>query len=262
MEKTVNNRLREKQVLVGQWVSLNDPAVAEALSQTGHDFLLIDGEHGPLGESELPNLLRAASGGTASCIYRVRENSEQLIKMGLDLGAAGIMVPRVNSAAEAQMAVNAAKYPPLGKRGIGPWRASNYYKNVSDYVATANQTTTLILQIEDTVAIENLDEILAVDGIDALYIGPADLSASMGLFGQQEHPDFLAAVKTVSSKCEVAGMPLGFDTRDSDHLADLANQGFQLLTLGSDIDYLISGATSLAAEIKDKLGSRNSNLDS
>lgn len=250
MKQTINQKLAAGDTLIGQWISISDPAVVEALASTGHDFLLLDGEHGPLGESELPNLLRAAKGGTAKCIYRVRENSENRIKLGLDLGADGIMVPKVNSASEAQQAVDAAKYPPLGKRGIGPWRASNYYQNFADYVATANETTTLILQIEDTVAIDNLDEILAVDGVDALYIGPADLSAAMGLFGQQGHPDFVAAVETVRSKCQAAGMPLGFDTRDATHLAELAGKGFQILTLGSDIDYLIRGAKSLAAEIR------------
>ena len=253
MDTSLNNRLSNGETLIGQWISLSDPAVVEALAYTGHDFLLIDGEHSPLGESELPNLLRGAKGGPASCIYRVRENSEQLIKMALDLGADGVMVPRVSSAAEAQRAVNAAKYPPLGKRGISPWRASNYFQDFSNYVASANETTTLILQIEDSVAINNLDEILAIKGIDALYIGPADLSASLGLFGQQSHPDFLAAVESVRSRCAAAEMPLGFDTRDVDHLAKLASQGFQLLTLGSDIGYLIDGARSLAAEIKTKL---------
>ena len=250
MSKTINDRLSNRETLIGQWISLSDPAVVEALVHTGHDFLLIDGEHSPLGESELPNLLRAAKGGNAACIYRVRENSEHLIKMALDLGADGVMVPRINSAAEAQHAVNAAKYLPLGKRGIGPWRASNYYQNFSEYVASANETTALILQIEDTVAISNLDAILEVNGIDALYIGPADLSASMGLFNQREHPDFLAAIETVRSKCEAAGIPLGFDASDVAHLKELSSQGFQLLTLGSDIDYLISGASALAAEIR------------
>ncbi|MFK7802591.1 MAG: HpcH/HpaI aldolase/citrate lyase family protein [Anaerolineae bacterium] len=255
MNQTINTRLKNKETLIGQWVSLSDPAVVEALAHTGHDFLLLDGEHAPIGESELPNLLRAAKGGSAKCIYRVRENSENRIKMGLDLGVDGIMVPRVSNAAEAQQAVNAAKYPPLGKRGIGPLRASNYYQNFAEYVATANETTTLILQIEDVAAIDHLDDVLAVKGVDALYIGPADLSASMGLFGQQGHPDFVAAVETIRAKCAASDMPLGFDTRDVNHLAELSGQGFQVLTLGSDIAYLISGAKSLAADIREALGS-------
>ena len=253
MNRNLNPQLQKGETLIGQWISLSDPAVVEALANSGHDFLLIDGEHSPIGESELANLLRATQGGTSAIIYRVRENSESLIKMALDLGVDGVFVPRVNTAAEARYAVNAAKYSPVGKRGIGPWRASDYYQNMGEYIETANQNTTLILQIEDIEAVGNLDAILAVPGFDAAYIGPADLSASMGIYGQFEHPDFVAAVETVRTKCKAAGMPLGFDTRDVAHLKHLADQGFQVLTLGSDIDYLISGAQALASQIRQAL---------
>ena len=253
MSETINQKLNNGQTIIGQWVSLSDPAVVEAMVQTGFDFLLIDGEHSPIGESELANLLRAGQAGDSAVIYRVRENSESLIKMALDLGVDGVFVPRVNSPAEAEQAVAAAKYPPLGKRGVGPWRASNYFQNMDEYVGTANHTTTLILQIEDIAAVEQIDDILAVEGIDAVYIGPADLSASLGILGQQEHPDFVAAVDRVAEACQAAGTPLGFDTQNTDHLAQLAKRGFQILTLGMDLDYIISGAKGLSAEIQSKL---------
>ncbi|MEM8856940.1 MAG: aldolase/citrate lyase family protein [Chloroflexota bacterium] len=253
MSETINQKLSNGQTIIGQWVSLSDPAVVEAMAQTGFDFLLIDGEHSPIGESELANLLRAGQAGDSAIIYRVRENSESLIKMALDLGVDGVFVPRVNSPTEAEQAVAAAKYPPLGKRGVGPWRASNYFQNMDEYVTTANEATTLILQIEDIAAVEQIDEILAVEGIDAVYIGPADLSASLGILGQQEHPDFVAAIDQVAEACQAAGTPLGFDTQNADHLAQLAKQGFQILTLGMDLDYIISGAKGLSAEIRSKL---------
>ena len=253
MSKNLNRRLKNKEVIIGQWISLSDPAVVEALANTGHDFLLIDGEHSPIGESELANLLRGAKAGKSAIIYRVRENNEGLIKMALDLGVDGLLIPRVNTASDAQAAVNAAKYHPLGKRGVGPWRASNYYQNFSEYVSTANGATTLILQIEDADGVENLEEILAVDGFDAAYIGPADLSASMGIFGKFDHPEFIHTVETIRQKCAAAGIPLGFDTQNITHLTDLANRGFQILTLGSDMGYLIEGAQTLAADVKKAL---------
>ncbi|MEM7345710.1 MAG: aldolase/citrate lyase family protein [Chloroflexota bacterium] len=249
----LNAKLDKGDTLIGSWVSLSDPAVVEALCSTGFDFLLLDGEHSPIGESELANLLRAAQGSDTAIIYRVRENSEQLIKMALDLGVDGVFVPRVNSAEEARQAVAAAKYPPLGKRGVGPWRASNYYQTMDSYLETANATTTLILQIEDKEAINNLDEILAVDGFDAAYIGPADLSASMGLYGQATHPEFVATIETIIARCQAAEMPLGMDTRDVSHLSEMSAKGMQILTLGMDLLYMIDGATALSSEIRSTL---------
>ncbi len=249
----LNQRLQNKEVLIGQWISLNDPAVVEALANTGYDFLLVDGEHAPLGESELANILRGAKGGQSAVVYRVRENSESLIKMALDLGADGVMVPQINSAADAQNAVNAAKYPPLGKRGVGPWRASDYFQNFDEYVSQANEITSLMLQIESVEAVNNLDQILGIKGFDAAYIGPADLSAALGVFGQFDHPDFVTAVETIVEKCLAAEIPLGFDTSGVAHLAGLANRGFQILTLGSDIQFLIDGAKGLSAEIRQAL---------
>ncbi len=251
---SLNSSLKNKEVVIGQWISLSDPAVVEALAETGYDFLLIDGEHSPIGESELANLLRATKGGDCATIYRVRENSESLIKMSLDLGVDGVLVPRVNTAAEAQKAVDAAKYPPMGKRGVGPWRASGYYQNFDTYINSANTSTTLILQIEDIEAVNNLDEILAVGGFDAAYIGPADLSSSMGILGQFDDPRFKTAVSKVVAKCQAVGMPLGFDTQNVTHLTKLAQDGFQILTLGSDMQYLIDGAKNLSAEIRQSLG--------
>lgn len=251
----LNVRLANGDVVIGTWVSLSDPAVVEALSGTGFDFLLVDGEHAPIGESELANLLRAAQGGKTAVIYRVRENSEALIKLALDLGADGVFVPRVNSAAEAARAVAAAKYPPLGQRGVGPWRASQYYQNMSDYMAQANTKTTLILQIEDITAVNVVEEILAVAGFDAAYIGPSDLSASMGLFGQFDHPDFVAAIDRVIAACQAANMPLGMDTQGVAHLGDMAGKGMQILTLGMDLSYMIEGARALSTQIRQVLPS-------
>ncbi|MGB1252110.1 MAG: HpcH/HpaI aldolase family protein, partial [Candidatus Promineifilaceae bacterium] len=206
--------------------------------------------HAPIGESELGNILRAAKGSETAIVYRVRENQEGLIKMALDLGVDGVFVPRINSAAEAQSAVNAAKYPPLGQRGVGPLRASNYYQNAIDYVTNANRDVTLILQIEHKDAIETLDQILRVKGYDALYVGPADLSASYGVFPDIGHEHVMAAIARVMAWCAKSGMPSGMDTSSAAHLSQMAKAGMQVLTLGGDLDYLLNGARALSAEIR------------
>lgn len=254
MNKSLNQRLAERDTLIGTWVSIAAPEVTEILCQTGFDFLLVDGEHAPIGESELGNILRAAKGSNTAIIYRVPANQEHLIKMALDLGVDGVFVPRVSNASQAQAAVDAAKYPPLGKRGVGPLRASNYYQNAIEYVMTANRDVTLILQIEDKEAIETLDQILRVKGYDALYVGPADLSASYGVFPDTSHEDVLAAISRVIAWCAKAGVPSGIDASSVSHLNQMVKAGMQILTLGGDLQYLLDGAKGLSAEIRLELG--------
>ena len=250
MKKSLNQRLAERETLIGTWVSIAAPEVTEILCQTGFDFLLIDGEHSPIGESELGNILRAAKGSETAIVYRVRENQEGLIKIALDLGVDGVFVPRINSAADAQSAVNSAKYPPLGQRGVGPLRASNYYQDAVDYVANANRDVALILQIEHKDAIETLDQILRIKGYDALYVGPADLSASYGVFPDIGDEHVMAAIARVMAWCAKAGIPCGMDTSSVAHLNQMADAGMQILTLGGDLDYLLNGARALSAEIR------------
>ena len=247
MTVNLRQRLHDNMTIIGSWYSLTDPAAMELLSQSSFDFLLVDGEHTHIGEAHLPGLLRAAKGNHTATLYRVRENSAGIIKMALDLGVDGLFVPQVNDAAAAKRAVAAAKYPPVGSRGVGPHRVSNYYENLADYYVTANGSNTLILQIEHIDAVNALDEILAVPGYDALFIGPADLSASMGYFPDTGHPEVQAVIKEVVRAGVAAGIPVGIDAAGGDHIREMATLGVQIFTLGMDIAYLQEGAEATAA---------------
>ncbi len=250
MGTLLKEKLAHGQTVFGTWVSLADPACTEILSQSGFDFLLIDGERAPIGEESLRNMVMAAKGNDAAIIYRVRQNNEALIKIALDLGVDGLFIPMVNSAADAKQAVSATRYPPLGKRGVGPWRASNYFENMWEYIAQANEHVTLIIQIEDVQAVENIDEILAVPGFDVAFIGPADLTASLNLLPDTQHPEVTALIERVAAKCQAAKIPLGIDAAGPDHIRAMSNLEIQLFTYGMDISYLIEGARGALAEAK------------
>jgi 4-hydroxy-2-oxoheptanedioate aldolase len=236
---TLKTRLAAGQCVVGAWLSLADPACAEALSRQGFDFLVIDGEHAPFSPESLRALLMAATGSPTDVIVRVPVNDLVPIKMALDLGAAGIVVPMVNSAEQARRAVSAARYPPAGARGIGPWRASTYYQHMMDYVMAANDLISLIIQIEHTDALAALDDILAVPGYDAVLIGPADLTASLGLLPDTAHPHVQAAIHRIAAACRAAGMPFG---ADGPHNVALRAHGATFFTVGMDVSFLIESA--------------------
>ena len=248
MSQRLKQKLAAGKAIIGTWVSLADPAVVEILAQSDFDFLLLDGEHSPISEDTLKVHLMAAARfkKETAIIYRVRANQEPLIKSALDLGVDGLFVPMVNNAADAKRAVDATRYPPLGKRGVGPWRASNYFEELGDYVANATDQVTLFLQIEDAQALPNLDEILAVPGFDAAFIGPADLTSSLYLFPDTQHPKVLDKIAYITAACQRANIPLGIDAASADHITEMRQKGLQIFTFGMDTSYLIDGARQTA----------------
>jgi len=233
-------------MVVGTWLSIPDVAVVEILAQAGFDYLLIDGEHAPIDPSRLAPLVIAAERRQCPVIYRVRVNSADLIKMALDVGVAGIMVPMVETPEEAAAAVAAAKYPPDGRRGIGPWRASNYYRDFTTYLSTANASTAVVLQIESAAAVDHAERIAAVPGVDALFVGPADLSGSMGIEVGKLDPRLIDALKRVVAAGRNSGCGLGIDAASNERLETFAAMGFRLFTFGVDTDYLASGSQGAA----------------
>jgi 4-hydroxy-2-oxoheptanedioate aldolase len=198
----LKRRLKAGETTVGAWLSFAESAVAEIMAGTGYDWILIDTEHAPFGPEGLQAVLTAFHGRPSVPIVRVPWNSPVYIKQVLDLGAEGVLVPMVMTADEARAAVAACKYPPEGIRGFGPRRASDYYRRVEAYVASANESVLVALQIEHIDAVGRVDEILAVPGIDVVCLGPNDLSGSMGLLGQIEHP---SVVKAITRVLEAAG---------------------------------------------------------
>ncbi len=193
----LKRRLQAREVTIGAWISFAESAVAEIMAGTGFDWILIDTEHAPFSPEGLQTVLTAFNGRESVPIVRVPWNNPAVIKQALDLGAGGVLVPMVNTPDEGPAAVASCPYPPEGIRGFGPRRASDYYRRVAEYVASANESVIVALQIEHIEAIKSIADIAAVPGIDVICLGPNDLSGSMGLLGQIEHPSVVDAIHRV-----------------------------------------------------------------
>ncbi len=248
MKNPLKRKLKKREVVIGTFVGLGHPDVTEWLSKLGFDWLLLDAEHGPLGFETLQRMMQSMNGTSCIPIVRPQWNDLVVIKRVLDLGAYGVLVPWVNSKEEAENAVRACRYPPEGLRGYGPRRAGMFDPN---YYATANEEILITVQIETEKALKNLDEILSVEGIDACYIGPSDLSCSLG-FGippKWDEPRYLAAFDRVLEAAERHGKPAGmFATLDNIQWA--IEKGFRFNTVGNADAFLIRGAEMALAKAR------------
>ncbi len=229
--------LKKKEVSFGGYISIGHPDVAEIIGGIGFDWVLFDTEHAPLEVATVQNLLQAMRFSKSVPLMRVPWNDMVMIKRALDIGTQGIVVPWVNSKEDAARAVRSIRYPPEGLRGYGPRRASIVYP---DYVPTANREIFLGIQIETQDAVENIDEILSVEGIDATFIGPNDLSLSLGVFGKWDHPKYTSALKTIleaSIRNNVTPgvlSPLEWQKR--------LKEGFRMIMIAPDVSLLQEGA--------------------
>lgn len=244
-------KLKSRKPMIGVWLQIPHPVVAETIAQSGADFLLVDGEHGPMPPDALLSVLPAIDRFQMPTLYRVRTNATDLIKGALDAGVSGVMVPMVNSAAEAKAAIDAAKYPPLGRRGAGPWRASNYYQDEARYLAEANESIPLVLQIETKEGVAALDEIAALPGIAALFVGPYDLCLSMGLEPGKLHPELIAIYKRMAAAAKKHGFALAIDVASTSYIAPYRELGFSLFTHGLDMQFLLDGSRQVTKTFKD-----------
>lgn len=235
--------------LIGTLVSLNSPEVIEILIKAGFDWLFIDAEHSPLDAGSLQKLLQAA-GPHFPCVIRVPDHSEMWIKRALDIGAAGIIVPQVNTAEQAKKIVGYAKYAPEGNRGVGLARAHGYGFEMEDYINQANDSIAVIVQAENILAVENIDAIAEIKGVDAVLIGPYDLSASMGKLGQVTDPEVAAAIDNVTSSCRERGVCLGIFGLSADAVENYVNRGFTLLTVGIDAVFLGNEAKNTVEKVR------------
>jgi 2-dehydro-3-deoxyglucarate aldolase len=243
-------RLKRGEPLRGTMVTLASAASAEVLASLGFDWLFIDGEHGPLETRELLAILQAVSHKTA-CIVRVPEAAEVPIKKVLDLGAHGIIVPQVNTPEQAANVVRWARYAPEGARGVGLARAHGYGVTFREYVTAANRDIAVIVQAEHARAVENIEAIVRVPGVDAVLLGPYDLAASLGKMGEIDHPDVVAAIGRVTDVCMAAGMPLGYFGVTAAAVRPYAARGYTLLVAGVDTLYLANGAKALLKELRE-----------
>ena len=249
--KIFKDKLRQGQLCLGAWVTLTDPVVPEVMSHLGYDFMLIDIEHAPLTMDTLQMMLLMIQRGGTTALVRLSGNDPIVIKQTLDVGADGIIVPMVLNADEAQRAVSAAKYPPDGIRGFGPRMASDFYRNAASYAREANDQTVVIVQIEHIEAVNNLDEILKVPGLDGVFVGPADLSFSMGIPMQWEHPDLIEKIKLVAEKAHAAGIPVGGAVDDTlEETMRWISWGMQFVTLGLDWMFMKDKATEMMDAVR------------
>jgi 2-keto-3-deoxy-L-rhamnonate aldolase RhmA len=229
LKNILKEKLRNGENAVGTFVELGHPDITDILSHTGFDWLLIDGEHSPMGYETMERMLQSMAGTDCTPIIRPEWNDPVVIKRILDIGAHGIVVPWINSKGEAEASVAAARYPPEGIRGWGPRRAS---RHDPDYKKTANSEILVAVQVETQKSLDNLDEILGVDGIDACYIGPWDLSNNLG-FGvppNYENKEFVTAIETVLRIANDHGKPAGMWT-NLENVGWAVQKGFRFNTV-------------------------------
>jgi len=234
--------------LVGMWVCSASPLLAEVAAGAGLDWLLIDMEHSANTLETVQLQLQAVAAYPVTPVVRAPFNDPVAIKQILDLGAQNIIVPMVSSAAEARAAVAATRYPPEGVRGVGSALArSARWNRVDDYLRDSALHTSLTVQIETVAGVDAAAEIAAVDGVDAVFVGPSDLSASMGLLGQQTHPDVVAAVERVFAAAHGAGTPVGVNAFDPAAADAYLVAGADFVAVGADVALLARASEALAA---------------
>jgi 4-hydroxy-2-oxoheptanedioate aldolase len=234
--------LREGKYAAGSWVSLCSPLGAEIMGLAGFDWLLIDMEHGAGDYQTLLGQLQAiGSAGEATPIVRVQWNDPVVVKRVLDLGAQGVMVPGIKTVEDARTAVASIKYPPEGIRGIAGVRASRFGQDPT-YLKEANDNIAMFLQIEMAEAVESVEEILSVPGIDVCFIGPNDLAAALGYTGEMTHPEVQAAIKKVEDVANAKGIVLGSVSRNWEQAKALVDKGYRAVSIMGDIPLLVQGA--------------------
>jgi 4-hydroxy-2-oxoheptanedioate aldolase len=250
VETTFRSALAEaKRPLAGMWVCSGSPLVAELCAGSGLDWLLVDAEHSPNGLESILAQLQAVNGYPVQVMVRPPVNDTVLIKQYLDLGVQNLLIPMVNSVDEAEAAVAATRYPPQGVRGVGSALArAARWNRVPDYLARAGETISVTVQIESTAAVDAVADILKVDGVDAIFIGPSDLAASMGLLGQQEHPEVRAAVEHCLAAAKAAGKPAGVNAFNPDTAHHYLDNGANFILVGADVALLARGSEALAKQ--------------
>lgn len=247
-------RLRAGEPLEGAWAMIGNPVSVEVLAGAGFDFVVIDGEHSENAIDDLAGMVRAvdAVGTDTAPVVRVSEGNRAEIRRALDFGPKGVVVPQIESADEAREAVAAARYPPDGVRGVAGGRASGYGADLAEYVDTANETVATILQVETKGALDDIDEIVAIDGLDALFVGPADLSARLGAFGDFESAAFRDAIDRIVEAAGAAGVPVGtLATSPANVAPRWTDWGMDFLVTGTDVGYLLEGAAVYRERLAD-----------
>ncbi|NBZ87990.1 aldolase/citrate lyase family protein [Stagnihabitans tardus] len=243
-------RLAAGDTVHGCWLGMAEPYLAEMAGTAGFDWLLIDGEHAPNDLRSISAQLAVLRGGPADAVVRVPVGEAWMIKQVMDAGAQSLMVPMVETGAQAQAIYEATRYPGAGVRGIGSSLArASMFSDVADYLKTADEQVCLILQVESRKALENLDDILAVPA-DCVFVGPSDLAADMGHLGGAGHPEVKAAVFDTLRRIRAAGKAAGVLTTDEAYIAEAKVAGANFVGVGIDVLLYVQAMRSLAARYK------------
>jgi 4-hydroxy-2-oxoheptanedioate aldolase len=238
--------LARGELQIGLWSSLCSPIVAEIIGYSGFDWILVDTEHSPNEPPAVLAQLQALQAGTATPIVRPAWNDPVLLKRLLDIGAQAVLVPFVQNAEEAAKAVAACRYPPAGIRGITMSGRGSRYGRVPDYLKRADAEICVLVQVETGEALSQLEAIASVDGVDGVFIGPADLSASLGHIGNPGHPEVQEAIKGAAARLTAIGKPAGILTASEADARRYIEWGYRFVAVGSDLGLLTKHADALA----------------
>ncbi|MCX5749183.1 MAG: aldolase/citrate lyase family protein [Candidatus Saganbacteria bacterium] len=250
--ENLKKRLGEKKLTVGSWIQIPDTFTAEIMAKSGFDWLAIDMEHGLIDMKDVFRLIQVIDLAGSVPLVRLNVNDASTIRRVMDAGAAGVIVPMVNSADDAQKAVEAVKYPPQGKRSFGLGRAHGYGRKFKEYISASNSRSILVVQIEHIDAVRNLDEILEIKGIDAVIIGPYDLSGSMGIPGKFNDTKFIKVIGEISKKVKSKKIALGFHLVQpgAGELNKKIKEGFTFIAYGMDTIYLSNALSNAVNDIR------------
>jgi len=249
-ENAFKRKLKEGAKQPGLWLTLESPNATEVLAGSGYDWLLLDMEHTTLDASGVADHIRAAVNGTAELAVRVPWNEPIVVKRLLDAGIRTLMFPAVQSAAEAKAAVAATRYPPQGIRGVAGNNRANSFQRITDYPDTYQQQQCVIVQLESPKAIAAIEEIGAVDGVDALFIGPNDLAANMGLYGKPGAPEVKAVIAESIGRIRKTGKGAGILNYNIAEARDLFKAGYDFIAVNSDLVILARRSEAILAEVK------------
>ena len=248
----LKQRISERGPQFGCWLEMFSPIAAEVVAQAGYDFVLIDLEHGPGSYLDAIALMQAIQGRDCAPVMRVPSNDEVALKRALDTGVAGVMVPAVNTAAEAEAAVAACHYPPRGRRGMAAAivRGADYGLRAAEYIESAGEALLVMCQIESAEAVENVTAIAGIEGVDMLFVGPFDLSANLGHLGEPDHPEVRAKIARVEAAAQAAGKRLGAIPTPERSAAELVAAGYELIVVDADVLLLREGARASLATLR------------
>jgi 2-keto-3-deoxy-L-rhamnonate aldolase RhmA len=243
LAQNLKSKLRSGQLCLGAWITLNSTTVPDILKNLGYDWFVFDTEHSALSLETVSSLIQVL-GDKVNPLVRVGAIDQWAIKLSLDIGAQGVVIPLVNTLEEAERAVKFCKYPPQGIRGVAGGKSANYGMNSKEYLRSANEQTVVIVQIETRQALNNLDDILSVDGIDVAFVGPSDLTMSLGYIDDRANPGVIEAMEKVARVCEKHGKVAGIMASSVVEAKNAEKRGFRFISLASDIKYLMLGANT------------------